>query len=68
MSCRARRASPLDGLLVEALRTSAPYLELVRSNRREDFDWLARSQGLAAETVEPLWQAMRTITGSAAPV
>lgn len=32
------------------------YLDLASSGRRDDFRWFARSQGVAAEDIERLWQ------------
>lgn len=61
MTCRARRVSSLDGIALEAVTTSAPYLELATSGRRDDFTWLAQSQGVPADTIEALWQAARAM-------
>ncbi len=47
--------------MIEALRTSVPYLDLARAGRREDFAWLARSQGVDADVIEPLWRQLREI-------
>ncbi len=68
MSCRAGRLSSIDEVMVEALTMSAPYLELARSDRRDDFNWLARSQGLPAEKTGELWDMMRALAaGSPGP-
>ena len=40
----------------EVLELAGPYLDLAGSGRQEDFRWFARSQGVAAEDVERLWQ------------
>ncbi len=59
MSCRARRVPALDGQALEALAWSGPFVELARADRRDDFGWLAQSQGIPAEAVEEFWRAMR---------
>ena len=61
MTCRARRVAFLSGTALEALTTSAPYLELAKSGRRDDFTWLAQSQGVPVDKIEELWQAVRAM-------
>ena len=63
MSCRLRRVSG-DGSPVEALIQSGPFLEMARSGQREDFGWLARSQGVPAQSIDELWRAVRAIAAS----
>jgi len=58
MSCRARRVSSIDATAIEALTRSGPYLELARAGRRDDFAWLAQSQGVTADKIDELWQAV----------
>ncbi len=36
------------------------YRDLVRLERREDFRWLALSQGVPAERIDELWRFVRT--------
>jgi hypothetical protein len=59
MSCRARRVFSIDATAIEALARSGPYLELARTGRRDDFAWLAQSQGVPADKIEELWRAVR---------
>lgn len=54
MSCRAASG----GLRLDVVETgplAEVYVDLVRADRRDDFRWLARSQGLAASRAEELW-------------
>jgi hypothetical protein len=58
MSCRARRVFSVDAAAIEALARSGPYLELARTGRRDDFAWLAQSQGVPADKIDELWRAV----------
>lgn len=53
MSCRwlCGRARPP----VPPPEEAAAYVDLARAGRREDFRWLALSQGVPAEAVDDLW-------------
>jgi len=64
VSCRLRRVWSGDAGLVEVLMQSGPYLEMARSGQREDFGWLARSQGVPAQRIEELWRAVRAIVAA----
>lgn len=55
MSCHWSR----HGHTAESARTGdviSAYLDLARAGRKEDFVWLALSQGILAGDVEDLWE------------
>jgi hypothetical protein len=67
MSCRfsvsgPRRVADLIGPDVAEL-----YHDLVRMDRRDDFRWLALSQGVPAERVDELWRFLRAPAAVARP-
>jgi hypothetical protein len=60
MSCRwqAGASVPPPRVETDAITGDDVYLELVRARRRDDFVWLARSDGIPAAAVEELWQRL----------
>jgi hypothetical protein len=62
MTCRwrcSRPAGPLTEPDTSATGSDAGvvYRELARAKRKEDFFWFARSEGVAVDRLESLWQA-----------
>jgi hypothetical protein len=63
-SCRSRLRATIDRL-AGACPESLPVLtELARTSRRDDFRWLAQSQGVPAEDVEMLWDGLLAPDGA----
>ncbi len=57
MSCRWARTSPASDVHGQASETLAVYRELARDRRKDEFRWLAQSQGVPTEHVERMWRA-----------
>lgn len=63
MSCRfsvsgAGRRRVAD--LIGGAEVGELYRDLVRADRRDDFRWLALSQGVPPERIEELWRFLHT--------
>jgi len=46
---------------------AAVYAELAKAGRREDFRWLAESQGLARERIDALWAGLSELSARRRP-
>jgi hypothetical protein len=67
MTCRWARARTSCSEIVSDPATAAIYLDLVRARRKDDFRWLARSQGVPPHLVEELWRGLQARLRAARP-
>jgi hypothetical protein len=59
MSCRLSVSPPRRVAELVRAEVADLYRDLVRAGRRDDFRWLARSQGVPAERIDELWVFLR---------
>lgn len=63
MTCRVQATPPSDRAMISTLQKEPVFLELVQTDRKADFWWLAQSRGIPIEKIERLWQALRALAG-----
>ncbi len=59
MSCRLSVSPRRRVAELVTAEAAELYRDLVRADRRDDFRWLARSQGVPAERIDELWIFLR---------
>lgn len=63
MTVRAQTTPHSDRALISTLQKEPVFMELVETDRKADFWWLAQSRGFPTEKIERLWQALRALAG-----